>query len=493
MGVVSRAGRPFKFIYNLSGGINDSSQESAFTGDEAGNFNELSDSFNHALHVPNGTALTQRPGLTQHSSGTFTSGYVPYLIFQGIHDGYVCASKPATAGAIFDDDATSVDGGLTVSTTWDAVSFNGKDIFVNGTDKRVTSDGTTFAALGGTPPNFTMIEVYNNYIFGAGHDKGKLRWSELQDETSWPAVHELVLTLDEDDTITGLAKFRDALFVFTRKRYFQVTGTGLADIGVAHVAHEGPGCVANRSIVITDQGIAWWSQKGLAFSRDGFNVDLPMMRKLRLSLTALDQEFNESVFGVWEPLHERVIFWHRTTTPLYRCIVYYYNRDVFFKWQGAIATCTAAGILPGSWSQFPHVHVGGTVNSENAVFQIDGTTATDNGSSITSSIETPRISLDGSTAIGKLRDITVETMGPTNSSFTLFLYLNDTYGTYNADTDAYLGGNPNFTYTVPASTDTRRIANCSQRFRELKVGLKETGSTGFTPRRIIVRGYYVSD
>ena len=152
-------------LLDFTGGLNNTQKDEDIAD------NELSDAENYVPERPGSKVLRKREGLTSVSNGMGSLDC--QLIFQGAHNNYY-----TTVTTIEDlDNGNDLDTGLTSSTTWDAATFENADIFVNGTEERVTTDGTNFGDLAGSPPNAKYIEVHNNFLFAAGHSNNALRWS----------------------------------------------------------------------------------------------------------------------------------------------------------------------------------------------------------------------------------------------------------------------------------------------------------------------------
>lgn len=127
--------------------------------------------------------------------------------------------------AIYKDDAdgtfTSIKTGLDDDTMPCMTIFNDKLILCSDstTDVPFTWDQSTFANLGGSPPNFSFCVEYANRLWAAGDaaNPSTLYYSGLVDETDWNgATNSGSLTISPDDgaKITGLASFRGNLIVF---------------------------------------------------------------------------------------------------------------------------------------------------------------------------------------------------------------------------------------------------------------------------------------
>ena len=459
-------------LTDFTGGLNTTQ------GDEDIELNELSDAENYVPERPGSKILRKREGLTSVSNGMGSLDC--QLIFQGALNNYY-----TTVTTIEDlDNGNDLDTGLTSSTTWDAATFEGADIFVNGTEERVTTDGTNFGDLAGSPPNAKYIESHNNFLFAAGHSNNALRWSALGDKDSWSVTNEILFT-DANDNITGLAKFRDVLMVFTENRFYHVNGFSTTDISVTHSGHEGPGCVSNKSIVVNPAGIFWWTTQGLAFSNDGIRVDLPMQRKLQATLENINGAQLALIHGVWSPEHDRVQFYVPTgsSTRNDTCIYYYYMTDTFYIGTGNGAAMNAS--FQGVSSGAPVVYLGGyNTGNTNEIFTNTGNTDGLSGGavSITAFLETARFAPLGDTAFHKGDSITLKTGPvPTNGNITLITYADDA----TSATD---------TLTLAAvTTDSENEAVFRRRFNKLKIRIGDALATRPRIRGAIVKGYFLND
>ena len=453
-------------LLDFRGGLNNSENDEAIAD------NELSAGANYLPENPNSVILRKRDGLTAISDDLAEN---VQLIFDGLKADYLC-----TLTKIQNVDGTDLDTGLTSSTTWDAASFDGADIFVNGTDKRDTTDGSSFGTPGGSMPAFKFIEEHNNFLFGAGHDLGKLRWSDLGDRDTWSATNELVLSDDIDDDITGLAKFRDVLMVFSDKRFFLINGFTTTDMEVVRTGHEGPGCTSNRSIIVTNAGVFWWSNQGLVASDDGITTDLPMQRKLKGTLDSLSQANYGLVHGAWNSLHERIEMFVPTGSTIDLCIYYYYLEDTFYLGTGTGCDMNASARM--TISGLPTIYVGGysAVAATDQVFSRLGDT--DIAGNITAFMETKRVAPAGVTALHQSEVLTLKTGPvPTAGNLTFATYLDDATST----TDSF---------TVAAATTVAEDeVRYDRTFNKIKFRIGDSLATRPRVRGVIMRAYLLSD
>ena len=129
--------------------------------------NELSAAENYIPDILSTSDVVKRSGHTKHSTALTEAGT---SIHEGKNANYLTTSTiiRSLAGA-------SLATGLTSATDPDWATMLDNDIFCNGTEVQTSTNGTTFASLGGTPPAFKYLAVHNNILYGAGHSLGVLR------------------------------------------------------------------------------------------------------------------------------------------------------------------------------------------------------------------------------------------------------------------------------------------------------------------------------
>jgi len=105
------------------------------------------------------------------------------------------------------EDGTERDTSLTSALKWSTTSWSTKDkaYYTNGTDAVQKDDGTTIAALGGTPPTFKYIEFHFDRLWLA--EDSTARFSDLNDDETWPAANALNLGDRFGGIMTGMKSF----------------------------------------------------------------------------------------------------------------------------------------------------------------------------------------------------------------------------------------------------------------------------------------------
>jgi hypothetical protein len=126
-------------------------------------------------------------------------------------------------------------------------------------------DGSTYTLLNGAgaPTNPKYVEEFKNHIFYSGYtsNAGAVAWSAPQDETDFTGANgagELVV----GDTVTGLKKFRENLYIFTRTRIYRLSGSSLDDFAIVPVASH-TGCIAPDSIQEIGGDLVFLSADGI--------------------------------------------------------------------------------------------------------------------------------------------------------------------------------------------------------------------------------------
>jgi hypothetical protein len=487
-GTVYREGQFFDFL----GGVNNT------VSDELIEQNELGDARNYTPDPEDSGVLVKREGLTRVSS----QQSVAFIgeVHDGIHDIWV-----ALPTDIIDDTGSSQSQTLTSSTDCDWASINNLDIFVNGTEE-IKYNGAAWSALGGTPPNFKYIEVYNRFLFGGGHDKGKVRWSDPGDPETWDADNEWNLTPDANDDVTGLRRFRDALIVFTEHSFFHLRGYEEKAIAITYRGE--PGCTSHRSIVATPYGLYWWSDDGIYWSPDGFQVENISQLKIAQTLSGLNKGKMSLIHGLWNSLRQRVewyVFDGTSTTQ--DLAIYYYPRighrniagipvGSFWIQSGAGVEMSASGVVTVSGER--RVYLGAAASNKYLYRQAGDT---DDSTDISAYLETKRDSTEyGPHSIKRTKTLIpiFELAGAATVNYGI--YLNNSSGVSRswalelAPVSGFILGEGELgTDALGESEAAQEIEiGYSEKFRKLKHRIYDNNSIRTRVRGIRTEGYLVN-
>ncbi|ANS04547.1 hypothetical protein [uncultured Mediterranean phage] len=332
---IARMGTPYASqIVNLRGGLNNA------VNDEMVGSNELSEVVNFVPDTQDSGILIKRLGITQKSSQQSES-------ITSVFDGYA-GDYFTTKTTIRNLAGTAVDSSLTSKTDPDWARFDddslGKiDIFVNGAEERRSSDGTSWANVSNMP-NAKFIVSYNRFLFVAGHDASKVRWSDPEDAETWDTDNEFVF----DEDVTGMAVFRGGVYVFTEFGFHVIQGYGEKTMQIVGGSQEA-GCTSHRSIVSSPYGLFWWSANGMMWSPDGVRVVNISRRKIPGTLNLLDSTQNSLVHGIYNPLIESVSMWvFNTDSTTQDRRIDYFPGEVGEDQMGSFWVHTGAGIQMGA-------------------------------------------------------------------------------------------------------------------------------------------------
>ena len=141
-------------------------------------------------------------------------------------------------------------------------------IMVNGTDAaHKSTDGTTWADLGGSPPVAKYVVTFDNkvYMLNLSGATSRMRWSDDGTIETWTAtnIQDVTTNIGVGDQITGGTVNNNALLVF--KNY----STWKWDTYELRTLNTTVGCRAPKSIATIDDWTFWLSHKGVMATNGG--------------------------------------------------------------------------------------------------------------------------------------------------------------------------------------------------------------------------------
>jgi hypothetical protein len=441
--------------------------------------------------------LIKRPGITQKQAVTeATTG----TIFDGNSKDYFTDDD-----SIFDlSDGAALDTGLTSSTLNDWASFNSKDIFVNGTDARSSSNGTTWGAVSNIPSSVKYIESYHRFLFAFGHSGATVRWSNPEDETTWDASNAWTLHTDPTDTAKGMIVFRDKLMVFFDKSFYHLEGYAEKRVAITY-SNNNAGTTSHRSLVVAPEvGLFWWTKYGPAYSPDGFSVSYPGMKKIPKTLAGLNEAQYARVHGIWDPNEECVQWWvcNGTLTTEDLSIRYYPSYGVtedgigsFWVSNGDGAKMAASGVIEASLADTVYV---GAAAAGSYVFSQTG--ATDDSSSIEAIVEMKRDSIiDDPDVTKKMKEIILRsTLSDAGGLGIVGIYWDDE--TVPSEIFSIPFESTGFQLDL-SKLDVDSLAETQgeevsiyprERYKKVKLRYKDTGSTQTKFRGFLIKGLLIA-
>lgn len=139
-----------------------------------------------------------------------------------------------------------------------------------------STDGVTWADLGGTPPVAKYVLTFDNKVFAlnlAGYTS-RIRWTDDGTIETWTAtnIQDITTNIGIGDFITGGAVNNNSLLVF--KNY----STWKWDMSSLVTIHASAGCRAPKSIATIDEWTFWLSHKGIYATNGGkpFKISKPV-------------------------------------------------------------------------------------------------------------------------------------------------------------------------------------------------------------------------
>lgn len=117
-------------------------------------------------------------------------------------------------------------------------------VMVDGNQKPAKWDGTTYTQLSNAPTGIDFVKEHKNHLFLA--EDNVLTWSAPDNDNDY-VVANGAGEIDIGFVITGLASWRDALYIFGKDRISKLTGDFLASFAVEPVSQK-IGCCCGDTI-----------------------------------------------------------------------------------------------------------------------------------------------------------------------------------------------------------------------------------------------------
>lgn len=126
------------------------------------------------------------------------------------------------------------------------------------------------AALGGSPPNSTMVEFHKRHLWVAGNNTNTSRvtFSNLDDITTWTSTDFILVETDDGQPITGLKSGLDCLYVFKSHSIWRICGTNRDDFRLEQMVR-GVGASNNQAITVINNQFVFQTFRGDIAVYDG--------------------------------------------------------------------------------------------------------------------------------------------------------------------------------------------------------------------------------
>lgn len=160
----------------------------------------------------------------------------------------------------------------------------------NGQQQLGTWNGTAFAltpAFAGKTPNgrYVAVTPWDNRLVNArfqnavqGDNVSSVNFSEAGDPFTFSTTWFEDVTPGDGEPITGMAVWRNYLFVFKRTKFFRFYGTTIDSEGAPTFEYTpidtGIGCVAEKGIAVMDDGVYFVAANGIYKTNGGEPVEV---------------------------------------------------------------------------------------------------------------------------------------------------------------------------------------------------------------------------
>lgn len=174
----------------------------------------------------------------------------------------------------------SVDSGswLTVATAvstdsiMQAANLNNYLVVVaSGIAPQISTNGTSLAALGGTPPSlakYATTFVQKVFLSGNPTAPNTIYWSKSNDPENWTATNDAgsgIIGDGDGDTIQGIQGTKRSLYVFKRQNSYVMIGDSPFNFEVSRLKNIG--LVSQFGTATTGEGCFWASDSGIYYAQ----------------------------------------------------------------------------------------------------------------------------------------------------------------------------------------------------------------------------------
>lgn len=213
-----------------------------------------------------------------------------YILIQSGTVLYVYAYDGTTVFSTPTPLATSLNAAKLRSVVW-----KDKLYLTNGVDVVKVYDGSSLATLAGSPPKSTIIKVYGSRLYLVDvANPNNIRFSDLEDPTTWDALNVIKVRDGDGDVIVGLSPQPGGLVIFKNRTAWPLYGTSLVDFRIPETPMSNIGCAAQDTIL--DEGIMLGHNNIYSFSLNGVEPVSDTHRGIIESLTLADKQASFAVF-----------------------------------------------------------------------------------------------------------------------------------------------------------------------------------------------------
>ena len=299
--------------------------------------------------------LLKRSGYLKNNSGNLNSSAVNGLGYLQSTTGtsflaVVVGTNVYTTGNTYGGSYTNVTGTITLTATATNLAqiTNFKDYAVscNETDSPIKIQSAAAYKIQGASTGSKTCESFNNYLLlGNTSEDGttygsRLRWSDLNDLTSWPANNYIDVEPDDGDSIVAIKRYETNLYIFKKKSIYEavITGASGADAFIVRPVTRGLGAWAKNSVkVIENKGLVFLGPDGV-YLFDGSSFDF-ISDPIQTQINGLNRSrYAYSVGAVYPTKHQ---YWLSTSegtdTTNQTILVWDYIQEAWTVYSGITA------------------------------------------------------------------------------------------------------------------------------------------------------------
>jgi hypothetical protein len=185
--------------------------------------------------------LQTRLGKTRLNDNSIGSGKVISLHRYAKENGnkYLLAQHGTTLYSVSWDGASTFSSFSSIKTSLNAAKLYGHTwrdnlILSNGVDNPFRFDGSTCTDLAGSPPKFSIFCIYAGRIWCVDVDNpNTIRFSDLENFGSWPALNLIKVRDGDGDVITALLPVPGGMLIIKNKTIWPLYGTNKDNLVIA--------------------------------------------------------------------------------------------------------------------------------------------------------------------------------------------------------------------------------------------------------------------
>lgn len=190
-----------------------------------------------------------------------------------------------------------VKAGLTAGKRMRFWTYRDKAFCTNGADAPFTYDGAATVNIGGAPPTSPLIVAHKNHVFMVDPaTPNRLRFSDLDNPDSYPALNFIDVNSDDGDKITAYLPYKNRLLIFKERSVWQLLGDSASNFAL-----DGPrsnyGAVNQEVVAICGDLVMFLSREGVVAFDLGRSVTVG--DKIRPDIKRINQAAIEQAAAIF--------------------------------------------------------------------------------------------------------------------------------------------------------------------------------------------------